>query len=542
MRRYKEALIKLFTNRIYVISAIVSVVMAYGYEITHCSLSADDICIDLYFKDGLGVSIGRWPFFIMANWFRLNGISKYIPFVDVVGVLILILAAAIWAVYIQQIAGLHGINIGYAELSVFTCFFISYSLIAQVWIYYLHNGIALGYLLVGMTLLILLSYFEGGCENRKKSEYLLLESTGLICLAISFYESMMIVFLFGVSLYLLIKYYRKDKVDTLHIFNVVMKTAVIAGGAILLRYIIIRLIALVYSLPVASRQPKVKMLSIDRISELVVKTFCQYFLLPEYQPIRLFMMCTVWGFLFLLYDMIKQRRVRLLVIATITLLSFFAISVFGNYVLPYRTMQALSVYVAFCMVVFIHKCGNFKDTCGINRGGIVAWLITGIIIWNNFCEINYSFYMEYENYQYNRTKIANIGFDLKKIGYDADMDKVLFVGSADDLPYPREEDYIRPGSIWDRTRNEICTSIGIDNEVIGASYYQNMTNNALEWAVDAFGSQQQFVNFFSREGFRIVSGISESNEITAEEIDLMRGYPEEGYIVKHDNLYVIKLN
>lgn len=540
-KNVKKTFVQLFHNRLYVISIILCVVLAYGYELTHCSLAADDICVDYYFRGGLGVSIGRWPFFILANWFRLGGISRFIPFVDIIGVLILILGAAIWSIYLQQVTGYYGINIGYEELAVFSCFFVSYSLIAQVWIYYLHNGIALGYVFVGMTLLILFSYFEDCTESKKKRVYLLVESVGLICLAISFYESMMIVFLFGVSLYLLIRYYRKDKVDICHIFTVLTKTAVIAGGAILLRYVIIHLVASIYDLPVAARQPKVEMLSIDRVRELIAKTICHYFLLPEYQPICLLMLCTACGFLFLLYDAIRNNRIRLLVIATISYLSFFTITYFSNQVLPYRTMQVLPAFVAFCMMLFIHKCGDFMKINGIKRGGaIAAWIISGILMWNNLCEINYSFYMEYENYQFNRAKITNIGLDLKKLGYDVNTEKVFFVGAADDLPYPRKEDSVSRGSMWDKARFAVCESANCENDINEASYYQTLSGNALEWAIDAFGNQQQLVNLFEREG--IYLNIADGDTITDDELNAIPSYPQDGYIVKRDNLYLINMN
>ena len=46
-------------NKTYMVSLIIAAVAGYGYEITHSSLGIDDVCIGLYFDDGLGVSIGR---------------------------------------------------------------------------------------------------------------------------------------------------------------------------------------------------------------------------------------------------------------------------------------------------------------------------------------------------------------------------------------------------------------------------------------------------------------------------------------------------
>ena len=56
-------------NKIYMASLIIAAIAGYGYEITHSSLGIDDVCIGLYFDDGLGVSIGRWPFYVTIKYF-----------------------------------------------------------------------------------------------------------------------------------------------------------------------------------------------------------------------------------------------------------------------------------------------------------------------------------------------------------------------------------------------------------------------------------------------------------------------------------------
>ena len=57
-------------NKIYMVSLIIAAVAGYGYEITHSSLGIDDVCIGLYFDDGLGVSIGRWSFYVINKLFH----------------------------------------------------------------------------------------------------------------------------------------------------------------------------------------------------------------------------------------------------------------------------------------------------------------------------------------------------------------------------------------------------------------------------------------------------------------------------------------
>lgn len=65
-------------NKIYMVSLIIAAVAGYGYEITHSSLGIDDVCIGLYFDDGLGVSIGRWPFYVINKLFH---VTEFEPFI-----------------------------------------------------------------------------------------------------------------------------------------------------------------------------------------------------------------------------------------------------------------------------------------------------------------------------------------------------------------------------------------------------------------------------------------------------------------------------
>ena len=86
-------------NKIYMVSLIIAAVAGYGYEITHSSLGIDDVCIGLYFDDGLGVSIGRWPFYVINKLFHVTcGIFSYVfrLFSDCRGIYLLF---AEWSTY-----------------------------------------------------------------------------------------------------------------------------------------------------------------------------------------------------------------------------------------------------------------------------------------------------------------------------------------------------------------------------------------------------------------------------------------------------------
>ena len=546
MGKTKEDITFFVKQRLYVIALLVSAIMSYGYQITHSSLAIDDICVDLYYLDGFGVAIGRWPFFVLRHWFHLDGITNYIPFlVDFFAVILMVLAAVIWSIYIKRIASCYQIRIGVLAYSVFSCLFLSYSLIAQVWIYYLHNGIALGFVLVGISMLLMLSPFED--RSLFQVRYLKAEllSVVLVCIAASFYESLMTVFLFGVCIFLLLAYYRENRLDYKHVFSVIFRAFIVLVLAIILRSCIIRVITNIYGFSYIPRQAQINgiIYTFSNLKSIIGNTVCDYLLLPEYQPIRLFMLCTLFGTIYLLVDAVMKKRVYLLIIGIFSFLSVFSCTLFMSSVLPYRTMQVLSVYVAFCMMIFAQKLCLFYHSNNYVKSiiSVVSYIILGITIWNNYCEINYSFYMEYENCAYNMSKISHIGHDLEKMGYNPEDEKVIIIGEAtNNMPYPREEDMIIEGTVWDRARKSVGALCNTSGEI--RNYYQNVSNDVFNWALNAFGNQQQMVKLFRRVGYNINPYDYNEEILSNIDVSTMPQYPMDGYIKKIGEVYVVNLN
>ena len=544
--KYRNEFLYFIKDRVFVFAMTLSALMAYGYQLTHSTLGTDDICIDYYFSDGLGVTIGRWPFFVLSNWFGIDGISRYIPFLaDFLAVLILMAGALTWLVFIKVVAQNSGIILRKKDYIIFGCFFSSYSLISQVWIYYLHNGIAIGYLLIGTALLIIMDDFLLSYDYKSIFNNVLWPAV-LVCIASSFYESMMAVFLFGVGIYLMLYYYRDVKVNYKQIGYVFAKSVMVLGIAFVFRYIIIKVLTYAYRFTPGSRQPRPSAVAyfFENLREIVSGTICDYLLLPEYQPIFLFMLCYLFGVLFLVADAVKRKRFRLIVISLITFLAMFSITPFMNQVLPYRTMQVIAIFVAFVMLVFVHKlCHEIDFHRAKSVINLIPYVIVIVLLWNNYCEINYDFYMEFENNEYCMRKIEEIGHDLVQMGYDNSSDRVLFVSAGkDSMPYPSEQDMIVEGSIWDSLRDGICKLFGTDNHVVDGKYYQTVSNDVTAWALDAFGNQNQMANLLLRKGYRISLCEDEVQDvITEDEINRMPEYPENGFITKIGDVFVVKV-
>ena len=84
------------------------------------------MCIGLYFDDGLGVSIGRWSFYVINKLFHVTGFEPFI--MEFAAVLILMFAAIVWSAVLRYILG---DKLPIACYAVFSAMFLDYSLIAE---------------------------------------------------------------------------------------------------------------------------------------------------------------------------------------------------------------------------------------------------------------------------------------------------------------------------------------------------------------------------------------------------------------------------
>jgi len=185
-------------NKIYMVSLIIAAVAGYGYEITHSSLGIDDVCIGLYFDDGLGVSIGRWSFYVINKLFHVTGFEPFI--MEFAAVLILMFAAIVWSAVLRYILG---DKLPIACYAVFSAMFLDYSLIAEVFIYYLQNGVPIIYTLVGMAVFDFYYLYTHDLEQKRRILHKLGMSL-LVSVSVGFYEAAANVFLTGVLLIMIV--------------------------------------------------------------------------------------------------------------------------------------------------------------------------------------------------------------------------------------------------------------------------------------------------------------------------------------------------
>ena len=240
MRNIWEEMRFFLKQKLFMAAALLTLAGRYGYAITHESIGVDDTMVKLYLGEGLEAYMGRWTLYLVNKLFRID---SFIPFItELAGALLLLTGVILFCVLFRRI---FVDKVGIWGYTAFACVFISFPFISEVWIYYFHNGVDLGYILLALSLILFMDSFEN--TGKKRLEYLL-GSMLLLCTAVGCYESFLILYVTGV---LVILFFRgltgKEKMN----LNMVWKLFVcgcLSIGCIVLRAVIQRLIITVFSL------------------------------------------------------------------------------------------------------------------------------------------------------------------------------------------------------------------------------------------------------------------------------------------------------
>ena len=129
--------------------------------------------------------------------------AEFSPFiVDFLGVSFLVLSSVVLCAVFRKLSGN---KIPLWALTGFSCSMISYPLIGEVFVYYLHNGIGLAYLLTALATAVLFLY-----RGRIRYVY-----AGLLMgVALSCYESFAMVYILCTALAMGIRLYEEEETKT----------------------------------------------------------------------------------------------------------------------------------------------------------------------------------------------------------------------------------------------------------------------------------------------------------------------------------------
>ena len=564
---------KLCENRLYMGILLLTAVCAYGYKVTNVTIGIDDTPSLYYFQEGLIAIVGRWVLFLLN---KVISLAEFVPFVtDFAAVLLLIAAAIVWSALFYSVFGEKIPVVGYAH---FAAVFVSCPLISEVFTYFLHNGIAIGYLSCAVSLCFMREWQSSIRKQRKGAglgEKLfcpavtkLAAAAVFLWIAMGCYESFMILWLAGLLLLLLSERIclgteRTARTGERGVFGTLAGGALAALAAVFLRSLMIVVLTKVFRLEYlqgeAVQRSVTEMLgwmvqpgAFGELAMILKRTFVLYGVFAyAYPPIRIFVLSAVVITVVTLVRVIRGRDVWALILLPAAYLAAFSLLFIEGKATLYRSAQFVPVFCGYGALLFAYIIyeltgspgrGVHRKLCLGTRGIAVAVLV--VITWNQCMDMTKWFYIDKQKYDAAVKTVDQIALDLER---DFDTSKpVIFTGNYE-IPYSIVKDayvsygdrkYYKMKRLTDLIDPDLLDKYNRGSK--GVWVAQTPALSVIDWGRYAFDSDAELVRFFEMHGHRLVACGDIDRYAEAEEESLnLPEYPQDGYIVDKGDYIIV---
>lgn len=312
-----------------------------------------------------------------------------------------------WCFLIKQILESAGVRLHEWLYGLATALAVSCPIISELWVYYLHNGIAIAYGLTALALLLFLqSLRHDGCHSLIKT----VGSGVCLAMALGCYVTMMDCFLIGALAFFMILHALSDRREN-EIYTIRFLPWAVRGGIILavsmgLRIVIHKALMAIYHLDnmalygMNDYNPVFGDLFVTpgALGMLIKKMYLRYFVngvayLPVAFFVLSFVMISVWAF----YFAIRKKDLWVIVCVPAMILVPVLSNVVGGGVKEYRSAQFVPIVIMlgflFCAAA-VYSCNGLQIK--FVRVMIAAIASAGIIV--QIKDMNKWFIQDYKKY------------------------------------------------------------------------------------------------------------------------------------------------
>ncbi len=573
MKDWIKEFVAFWKNKYYVMALSLTAVFSFGYLVTHQAVGIDDTPYAYYFEEGLAAIVGRWVMFLVN---KVLHISDFAPFVtDLAGVLILMAAVTVWCVLMKRI---FGEKIPMAGYILYACLFLSNPLHSEVFTYYLHNGVATGYLFCGISL----CFFADGVFRlqTKKMQSVTDEKRyaavrrlcgvwkqwllSLVCLwiAMGCYESFMVVWLVGVCVVLcsmrMCSAPCLDPKNSLGIFWALCVAAVIAVAGMILRSLMVAGITAVFGLEYLQEEAVQRSVTemmgwmsdpenAGLLGMILKRIFVMYGVFAyAYYPIKIYVIaCAAIGIVSVWMG-IRKKSLWIPVLAVGSFIASYLLVIIEGKATLYRAAQFLPMVCAWGLLLTVYAARGISavirkhKSVGLGQKG--ASVLHGIVcaalviaVWNQCTDMNKWFYIDDMKYQNAKETASQIFYELEK---NFDLSKpIAFTGTylvprsiiADAYVEFNSEIFYKMKRVTDPIDPHLLEKY---NREYGVWVAQTPSLSVIEWGREAFDSGQELERFFAMHGHQIQTLDDWEQFQKAVELSIgMPSFPEEGSIV-----------
>lgn len=559
MKKWTDELRGFWRDKYFMLALAFTAIGSYGFLITHATVGIDDTPYAYYFEEGLAAIVGRWVMFLLN---KVVQIADFAPFLtDLAGVVLMAAAAMVWCVLLKRIFGSRVPGFGYL---LFGCLFLSNPLLSEVFPYYLHNGVGLGYLSCGLSLWF---YWEG-LERERLAAAVSCWAGSALCLwvALGCYESFMVVYLVGVCIALCGARMQGKGLQGggAKVFRALCVAAVTAAAALLLRSLMIGAVTAMFGLEGLKEEAVQRSVSEmagwmfrpgagAELAMILKRVFVMYGVFGyAYYPIGVYVIAGCVALAAGVWGTIRRKDAWVLALTAGSFAASFLLVFIEGKATLYRSAQFLPLFSAWGLFLLVYLVQGIvrklAEKPAGNRGSRLSWgthlaqgihLALGIglaaVVWNQCSQMNRWFYVDYLKYEDAKNTMNQIAYELEK-GFDVTK-PVIFTGTYS-IPRSIIEDAYVPYQSEIFHKMNRLTSL-VDEHLLEKFYReygvwvaQTPSLSVLDWGRYAFDNNEELVRFFAMHGHELKAQTDTSLYEPAEEYSLtLPSFPQEGAIV-----------
>ena len=532
-------------KKAYLLPLLFLAILSYAYSVTHETLSIDDLRRDFYLGSQAEKLAGRWG---MVLWTRLAASGRHAAFIDkYLSAVFMVLAAVCFAALLHRI----GKTKTWAY-TVFSCAFVTYPLINEIWEYTVTDFMIFGNLFLSALILLHLNECDRGTLSARLSGAGPLSAKIRALLGVyavpalfmsliaSSYESGVLFYVTAVMTVLFYRYCvvrtkRADAEPALQWVYEGLHYAVPVISGLLLSSVIGRVIRKVMHLQAyeaGDNSIRWGETSVWGLFKLILTNYVAKALL--YLPVTVFLVLTVVFAIYCLYRCFRDRRILPLLIGKLTGLSVFLLTFVQGSIQPYRTSQCFTVYVAFVLFLVAHTALSHDGTSKKRTyAGVAVVTVCMMICLQMASFLNYIFFLNHQRSENESALAQSIGYRLMS-DYPHGK-RICFVGWGTSGDYIerqlRKDPQSKAGNYYIRVYRRLW-----HEDPVNLRGPETNVNSVITWSK---GTPEMLYQYFAYHGYNLNIVPWTEQDVHQEAIQTAQALGLQAYEISEQEDYII---
>lgn len=567
-----------WSKKCFAVGIPLMMLLSYGTLLLNPTIGIDDTSFKLYYIDGVSPAMGRWCLYLINKIFPLN----YNPFfVEAMGLLFFCLSISLWCVVFYRILG---DKIPMTAYVIFGGVMLSSPIISEVVIWYVQDGIYLGYGVTALAVLAGMDTFRvlsepalSGKKDRKSAAGKigrLLLCGALLAVALGFYEAFMFVFLMAMLMNFMLLRVTDNPSYTVDIRKWLLNMVIICVSGMVFRTVAISGITAFFHL---EEQAKVLASrnfsdilggflgwfdgsrSISEFTYVLKDFFVKYYLNAiVYLPIMVLVLAVLLMVLWSVKYTVKKKDGWILAAAAAILLLPWVLPILEGWATYYRSAQYVPLLTAFAVLL---AAWELRDFCvktdasaenalqgkALRRRRLVqgaALFAAFLLLYRQGYEMNKWLYVDAMKYEDEKRTMDSIALYLSE---NCDTTKpICVVGHHQTAPSLLKDVYC---PTWSKKYTLIRFFVeGLSPEIfekyntpLGYAAAETPQLSTINWGTSAFyGTDRELIAFWKMHGFSFIEDGNQEHYVQARELMKDKpAWPAAGSIVETEENIIV---